>query len=150
MTVVKEVKTKPTRALYKRIYRAYIAGLNHAGLREAFKVSQSTVERAIDWCKKIGMDALPEKDPMVKQTLEDINFRRASLVNKLAKATNIGDIYKINEMINKLDDKRLSLKGVTVYREGLNIEQAAEKTDDELWVFIDAERKLNGNNDESE
>lgn len=146
MTLFQDPKKKPTRALYKRIYRAHIAGLNHAGLREAFKVSQATVERAIEWCRKIGMDAIPEKDPLVQQTIEDISMRRASLVNKLASATNINDLCKLNDSIGKLDDKRLSLKGVIVHRESFDFKELSEKSDEEIDRIIKEDMERNSKN----
>jgi len=127
-------KLKPTRVLYKRIYRMYIAGMNHAGLRSHFKKSQSTIERALDWCKKNGINALPTDDALLEATLNDINYRRVRLITK-TKSSTIDELVKLNKAIIDLDNQRLTIKGLLIDKKQI---ECKIKKDDVLDKILDA------------
>jgi len=154
MALSTDTNHKPTRALYKRIYRAYVLGLSHAELREKFKCSQSTVERALDWCKKNGIKSiLPEDKELTESTLAYINERRARLGiifnSMIEDIENRADgeekskslivtednMLKISKEIRELDTQRLTVKGLIEHKFGIS-HDLSKISDEDLMKYI--------------
>lgn len=143
------IKSKETQAKAIRVYRAFISGMNHANLGKEFKISQSTVQRYIEWAKDAGFNALPEDDELLESTLNDINIRRAELTKKL-KNKNVDDYCKLNKAIHDLDNQRLTLKGLIEHRSNVKVEGLSKISDEDLLKFIDEDKEAKKDNEAEE
>lgn len=122
----KIVLNKATQELYKNIYRYRITGMSHYELKEKFSVSQSTIDRALEWCKIIGLSELPPNDEYLNNLFNDINKRRTMLYAKLFKAKPT-DMVAINRVIMEMDNQCLTLKGLLTKKIDLAIKKVTSK-----------------------
>ncbi len=124
-------KKKETINLYKKIYRLGLFGMHHADIKEKLNISQSTVDRAINWCHETGYDAAPKDDALLEMFYKSALARRLELHALMVTSPKPSDKTIIKKEIREQEKDIMVTRGLIINK-NLNLNVSRDEIPDDV------------------